>query len=866
MTNDSNTEAIDPSQYEPDMQEGVEYQKPKDLNAASPDHPMYQRVVDRGIAEEEGINPETGDSIPWNVPATILKHMSDSLYQSDEATIREFIANAETACLRVESGEGQIVPDDYQPIVEVTYNKARNELVIQDNGVGIASTTGVEVLRNIGVTTTRDTGSYSGQFGMGLASFLKLIGPMNSMIMQTRSRHTDENYAAYVNLGGFDPIEGGMPEGEYGTRFVMYPKDADDLNMWDTVEKYAENLRVAVHYEEYDENGDLVDDEDWGNENFEDSYSDGAMTTTLEHPGLFKAVMSPEAQGKTLLLSMDIERNDGSNGGRPNTFDALYQFDVRLLDESGAVVQCNCEDADHEGMTPISDAEYQMRDEMRREGHVPESELGPDDLTLPEPTSSRDRLQEDEEFWRWLSQEIDAKFRKECEQIFSEYDTLGDILNLNRSELDKIVRGSVETLDFGKYSRSLQEAVEDEYGLTLDSDVCSMLKILKSQIEHAPRNKAGISVKGNRNSEKIYEVNSMAGVEGDVYMGVSLNQDKAEVVWDMHDNNQVVRVESKDKYTKYGRLFGWKKLKEIDLNNLEEYDISDELYEDITGNQKKVQDAVSDIDRADPTPPDEEELNLSYSDSYREQKRHPSDAVRSMLKNGESIDIGRQAEAERVVLFPANCDKNLSEHYWLGMQNLETPTVVARCNVSTYHYLEGTPGAMHVDDCYDDAWTTTFDSSEGETTIADSKDNLVIHLMSEENKVKFEQVMEEMPDTIYEWAHDDERYPRHADKWVPDDITYAPMTLDELWEVMPAVQEEKVRVLTGELNSPGAYKHKSFKSDSRLYAHARLDWPSDAPEWEHLHRSVGRELDDEDYYFIETLTEADEPFSQKSWS
>jgi hypothetical protein len=422
---DQESEAVSPDEYEPNTQEGVDYQKPKNLNAASVDHPMYQRVRQRGIEEEANINVEDGDTVPWNVPATILKHMSDSLYQSDEATIREFVANAETACLRVdEDDEGYVVPDDYQPIVEVTWNKASNEVVIQDNGIGIASATAVEVLRNIGVTTTRDTGSRSGKFGMGLASFLKLIGPMNSMIMKTRSRMTDENYAAYVNLGGFDPIEGGMPEGEYGTRFEMYPKDCD-VDIREAVEKYAENLRVPLHYEEHDESDDLVFDEDWGGKTFEDGYADGTMTTTVEKSGLFKAVMSPDATSKTLLLSMPIDRN---TGGDSKTFESPYQFDVRLHDESGAVVHCECDDADHVGMTPISDAEYQMREPERRRGYVPESDLGSFDVTLPEPTTSRDKLQEDTEFWEWVSKRIDNKFKTECEDIFNEYAGIDELL------------------------------------------------------------------------------------------------------------------------------------------------------------------------------------------------------------------------------------------------------------------------------------------------------------------------------------------------------------------------------------------------------------------------------------------------------
>jgi len=864
---ESNPEAVDPSQYDPDAQAGVEYQKPKDLNAAGPDHPMYQRVTDRGIAEEEGIDPEEGDTIPWNVPATILKHMSDSLYESDEATIREFIANGETATLRVENGDGNIVPDDYQPIVEVTYNAAKNKVVIQDNGIGIASATGVEVLRNIGVTTTRDTGSYSGQFGMGLASFLKLIGPMNSMIMQTRSRHTDENYAAYVNLGGFDPIEGGMPEGEYGTRFTMFPKDPD-VDIQEAVEKYAEWLRVPVHYEEYDADNELVFDEDWGGKTFVDTYAEGTMETTIDEPGLFKATMSPDSQGNTLLLSMEIDRNDGGDGST-KTFEAPYKFDVRLYDESGAVVKCECDDADHTGMTPISDAEYQMREPERQRGHVPESELGPQDLTLPEPTSSRDRLQNDEDFWKWLSGRLDEKFQEECLEVFHDYDGLGDILNLRGRELDKVIRGTTEYLSYGR-SRSLQEAIEEEFEVSLDGDACDVLKVMKRDISHAPRKKPGISVKSKRDSVKIHEVLNKSYPDGDVYMGVSLNQDKAKVVWDMDDDNHVVRVESSDKYPMYSRLFGWKELREISLNDLDQYDISDDLYEEITGEQKQKQKA-NNIDRDDPTPADEEQLNVSCSSRRRDQAKFQSDAIKSMFKNGEALDVAYSyGDVERLILFPANGDRKVSDHYWMAGEDGDTQTAVAKCNVKTWHYLKDLSQVYHADDFVEQSYNVEFDSSEGPTTVAESRDNLVCHIVSDENKSRFMDVADQMKETLPEYA-DNHTYPKMESRnreW-PDDMVYAPITHDELWELRPALKEEGIMVVKGDDKASDVYTPK-FKSDFRLYAYARLkDWPRDSTEFEVIEENVALRLDEGGFELIESLAlahdEGKEPYSEQMW-
>jgi hypothetical protein len=421
-------EAIDPSDFEPDARGGVSYSKPKNLDAADADHPLYQRCIEAGLDKTEGIEPETGMSIPWTVPPAALKHMADGLYQSEEATLREFIANAETAARRVERGEARVVPDVYEPVIEITFDRAKNLLIIQDNGIGIASATGIKVLRKIGVTTTRGTGTQSGKFGMGLASFLKLIGSQNSMIMKTRSRITGENYAAYVNLGGFDPIKGGMPQDTYGTRFEMVPKsgiDSQDIRTY--VEKYSEHLRIPVHYEEIDEKGKQVFDEDWQRSSFESRYSDKNVSVTYRKEGLITAASSPDAEGDTLLVSMPIERNDGSTTGS-SSHECPYKFDVRIEDESGAVVECQCDGVDHEGLTPVADNEYQMMDKQQQEHHMPVSELTNLDMTLPEPVTSRDTLQEQPEFWEWLSQRLTEEMENKCTSTYRNFGSVEEVL------------------------------------------------------------------------------------------------------------------------------------------------------------------------------------------------------------------------------------------------------------------------------------------------------------------------------------------------------------------------------------------------------------------------------------------------------
>lgn len=457
-------EAVSPDEYNPKVQAGVQFSKPKDLKAATPSHPLYKQAQNRDILSEEEV--EDGISIPWNVPATVLKNMSDGLYESEEATIREFESNAETASLKVERAVDSkdysdnevssigIVDEDYKPQVEITVRADKNKITIRDTGKGMEAATVLNVVRKIGATTVRDSGELTGQFGMGLASFLRLIGLDNSMIMRTHSRITDENFAAYVNLGGFDPIQGGLPEDQYGTEFEMIwgsDSNGDSLvdrsDLRDYVQKYSEWLRVDVHYEEYDEDGERSFDEDWGGKSFVDEYDDSKMKVILQKPDLFTAACSSDAEGETLLGSMPTDRNDGASSGTKK-FDCPYNFDVRIEDESGAIAflpedgvntRALPDGIDNAealiGLTPVSDAEYNVMDPQQKNGHIRESEVPSGCVTLPVPTSSRDNLQENEEFWARLAESITDKFYQRCRDTYAQFDSLDDILDFSEEDV-----------------------------------------------------------------------------------------------------------------------------------------------------------------------------------------------------------------------------------------------------------------------------------------------------------------------------------------------------------------------------------------------------------------------------------------------
>lgn len=357
--------------------------------------PVYQKgktsVSHKNIDAAGDNHPLGTDPLSWQADLrSLIRKVADDLYQSWEATIREYLANAETACLRVqnfvEGTEDTVavdelygVSDGYEPRIEVTWDRSEDKLTIRDNGIGMASTEIEEVFRVVGNSAARDSGSYSGQFGMGVLSFPKFTGVDNSMVMTTHSRQTDENFSTYITLAGPEPIVGSMPNDQYGTKFQMTPKRDDEGNLEigdvrDAVSRYAEYIRVPVLYVERDESGEEVFNDEYGDKTLSDDYADEMVTLTYESPGDFVAYCSADASGETLLLSMPIERNVDS---ADDTFNAPFPFDVRLFDESGKVVKS---DNGNEGLMPCARSDYERMLLDAREPYITETLLASNDV------------------------------------------------------------------------------------------------------------------------------------------------------------------------------------------------------------------------------------------------------------------------------------------------------------------------------------------------------------------------------------------------------------------------------------------------------------------------------------------------------
>lgn len=888
-----------PEQEEPEP----EYQKArhevgqKNLEAADGEHPLAIASGSTG-----SIKQQVDDEV-------VLDYLSDKIYGGPDSTIREYLANAETACIRAAETllkqDGGFEDDDfytadeehpdydedkradrqpqrrmfpseilhaaqvhvgYDPTIEIEWYEADNLLVIQDNGIGFTPREVTDVLAVTGHSGVRDRGDVSGQFGMGVMSAHKMCGKEGSYTLITRTRRNDVpdwaqmSFAAYCYLGGYDQIEGEFPEGSYGSRFELPIQEdlddnygsryADDPIVTKWVGKYAEYMRVPVLYHHF-EDGETVEDDEFGDKEFAEDYNGAVLT--IDRPE-FLAKSYPSASNDTLLLSMPIERN--YSYAPP---DAPWNVDIRLRNESGVIVE-----GPNQGLMPVDDTEYESMSDERREQYVRKSDVHDDDVSVPEPDASRDGLQKGEKFWNWLGRQFKELYHSEIARIAASVDDLDDLRSLAADNpnqfsffmtgMEKVKPYSVKEGDGDEY----KDIIESEVGVTFTEDFADELLLLQQSIEIAPRGRTGVSKKRNRKSQKTWKILRDAADGGTVYMGVNVNQKRAEVAWNTHDSNQVARIEKSSHYQKYLDI-GWEKLQTVPYSEgskgADQFSLPDKFKNGGSSSSSSSNAGLSAPNR---------DLTIRQSSGRGDTTKKSVTEIESILESfhkhdkGNGIKIGYKEHATELVLFPSSTDRNMSD--WYNVIKPHDGRACATCINGVYDYLKGTPGIMHIDDLIADSDDVTITTNEGDMTVSDAGDELLIHVVDDEYLERFrdQDVMDKLAEVLHDeleefcddfsWDYDESMY--------PDRFIYAPVDRTAWKRIQPGSFDYNYAAIVGD-QSPrnlGTDHTYSFQTDAEIYGKGRFyDWNQDTPEMVSLKSLTVKRDPSQAFALIDTL-------------
>jgi hypothetical protein len=656
--------------------------QPLELDTASEDHPLKEALGDAEQRELQVDQSMAGEQFAFR-------------YDDVAAFPREYIANCITACVRrgryelvalgyekdevLDMSPAEVLDNaredaGYYAWIEVVRTHPASQLpdaVIADNGIGLAPNE-FRAVQNVGWSGAHQEGRVNGQFGQGVLSAFMGVGKYGKFIWETRSRLTDDSYAVVCRIDGFNDKD--ADRSDYGStfRFPTLVDEARNLNWFETIEELSAVAPVDIKFKEYNADEELVAhrteefhastldsrfDDDQYYARFEDEFCVAATGPTVDYNGT-----------RTFLGYQPIERNDGH--GTPGSYKSRWNFDLRLKREDGCIAICECEDEDHTGQIPVEQAEYEAREDTDRlVSKDTLSEADGDHVQLPEPVDDKDRLKSGHrDFYKYVARQLYESYESDLSVLLSELADQGldGLVGLDGAKSQLLDEGMRSLTRRRSTPEDVKQRLEDRYSLDdPGEEFVNVVSVVRETIELCPRNTYNITRQYNRNTTKVLDlIREMYDSDGTVFMAKSPNQDKAELAWALHDDNEVVKV---SQYDRWENLFGWQKLKDLTLYNIEdEYgsdlpaSILDKDRASDSGNSSST--SVGDGE----TPEDRTVKVRRGAGGQRQYNALSAEAIKKRLTtDGLSLSVGRD-EFDHLVLYKttephmADCGRHLT--------------------------------------------------------------------------------------------------------------------------------------------------------------------------------------------------------------
>lgn len=788
----------------------------------------------------------------------VFKRLARDIYEGDNAGIRETITNSITATLKAVKND---FIDQKEATVKVTLRKEGSslKLSIRDNGIGMTMQKIRKIVSVIGVSQSRDSGELAGQFGMGFLAAFRLVGFGGGFEMHTNPRYSNEGpISGFWNSGGFtqdkkEMISDGFNEYEYGTEFSFVLKeDLEQSEIRNWVEKYASWSRVPVIYEEYVD-GKTNFQEDYGGPKKSISSYDNTQSPVVSFENEYvHAVTSPEAEGKTILLDIPCSRDTDVDT-------VIGTVDIRIKNENRVVV-----DGPNKGKMVISDDNYRSIEDEREEYYIPEDEVTQDDVVSPEPVGTRESLRKNREFWKWVSDNLDRRVYERARDALSDVSSYDNLMNLEPSEFSlaiEVIRKVLRNTSFrGSNSlqdsaRTFQKRFNNRLDMNLDIGICKRVYMINEFVHVGrTRSKDGLITNlryGIRGTAAIYDTYHS---DGDIYMGVSPSDIKVKVVNSDEKNNQLCRLNESEMYSEFESLFRWERISNINSQNIDEFNIPDDVREEFIDKYGEPSQKASKT--TEPAVSNSISLHTKkFGDTQRVDFSDLSETIESQ-SSSQKLSLENGIKVKNVIAFPDHMSKNISDNQWI----VGSQCVTFRCTKEQWEDINEYEKVYTVDSLLREKRAETFTSSNGTLTVEEferevdlDEERIMFHVLSEEFKSVFsdKELIEIFEDYVNEAICEEFR------------CTYAPITPSEYRSVKPAVARHPVLIgdfssKTGRIRDyyPNTQKKRVFRvrTETRMYATARLQEWSETEEFDQLYKSIARsKIDEGGYDLVETV-------------
>ena len=799
--------------------------------------------------DDSGVDLGGGEFVEFEMEMqAVFKRLADDIYESDEAGIREPLTNAVTAVLRAQTEYN--IGDEGVIEIELHENEEDGSLTLtlRDNGIGITREELQEVVAVIGRSTTRDSGSLAGQFGMGFLAVFKLVGTDGGFVMHTHSRKDDaEPFSGVWKSGGFsfdddNELDGGLDEDEYGTKFEFILKDdidADDVRKW--VRKHSEWARVPVIYREFNGNGRELRNDDFGCKPLTSEYDEDEPYVEYENE-YFYATSSPEADKRSILLDVPIRRNHFSVRSAP------WGVDIRLKNENSIVV-----DGPHEGLMPVEDAEYEAMPPARRDPYIAEGDLIAEDIVMPGPIGTRDSLAAKNSFWSWVGDRLYECYEVWGESVCRNLTSKADVLGLSPDEFSLVMEVVQDCTDEGENPTraDVEAAIADTFSVDLPEEVSGFLAALATEVTVIEEDEDITDDLREERTVPAWKVGSdgpapTGETAGEVFMGCNLNQLKADVVWEDSSANRVVKVDSSSVYDLFEEYLGWRKLREVTRGRIDEFDISEETERQFRDEMGKSENTVEDLRN--------ETLTLRFGPDITGAKEQVKD-VREKFENqalgGYTPRIGG-GRPRKLVLFPDGGEANVSDYFGRGSKRV----AIARCSDAAAEHLTDVRNIVTFEEYREQALDSKFITNNGWWTFTpDDYREVALHIAPEEtvNLLQEPDVLNSAPRFLDQYSTENSVHWDDHLSITEDSVLYVPLTEEELYDIQLFIDDQ--HLVTGDVTLQTHHETNSVPSGTALYAYASLaeggDITGQPPEVRFLLNATqglmegGRELVDE---------------------
>ena len=820
----------------------------------------------------EGVNlGDDGEFIPWEIePQAGLKRLAIDIYPNDRSGIGETASNSVAGIKEaVEEGylasieEGllkfTLIRRDVSDVVPEGESSEELELLIEDNGIGMDEYRFREVLSKLGRSLSIDAGNRLGHFGMGVVAIFLLSGWDSTLELYTHSRKPGEEPlgTAFNNRGlTLDHgrvLEHHMSEDEYGTRYRLILKEEigyNDIRKW--VREVTEFSEVNVEYTEVNDVGSTLFEREYGMKKLEDDYDDDAPVIVFETE-FVRAVTSPEAEGTTLNLDVPVRRNHYSHRPLP------WSFDARNKNDNGPIVVSD--DESRIGLFPTDKSSYKQMSESRQELYTPYLDSG--EIAMPTISGNREDLKSSPDYWNnYVIEGLFTEYKKELGRVFSSLSSVEDIFGLSKADftllnsaVDTARRSWVDNAGYGETRNpndypvdALVNDMMEKFGVSISETLADTLIALKEEVtvidpgysvDNQPSYSGSLdSGCGDMEAWRVYELYG-----SDVYVGVSINQKKADVAWDDNPDAAVVKLDSSDAYDVVESALNWTRLSYISNKTIDEFDVAESIRNEFT--QKVGTKKAANV----------EDTKVKLTFSVRQKHKNDSILQRvditaaSLVRKLNALDSGStfnvygnrfSAYPRLVVLFTTTMDENISDYYWLSNKKL----CLARTSVSVADYLtENSNRVVTLDEYLANAENEWVQTSDGQSCMANYRnETLCFHYLSDgaANVFSDPEVAAVMPDILQADG-------KLADSLSASDVIYIPINEDTELRIRPYLRSDTDNyVFTGDkILRFGNLQTTALGNETEMYAKAveqvrGIEFPSSVMDY--IRRSNGELL------------------------